>query len=233
MQYNNLQNQLHKAAENCSLCQYAGQEYPFAETWQVLMPWPETVRLPETATVAWQCLYTPNAKELPESITARHHFSGELPVFIYLEMVAEKDCKASVFMLALDGLGRLWLRDMPIPLTQEAMELQEQKDTRNSATIAAIAQALYRHGISFARFSTVYPVATPPAIRNQLGMQDSPIQWQPVGSFPHCLAAMPAPFACGILVQDSMERDAEKCIALDISGKLWWSPNGDALLTVV
>lgn len=100
---NNMQALLHKEAEDAALCQYAGMEYTFAETWEILDIFP--VCVPQFA-VNWQLC---SAKDvLEQGRLEKEAAEGKLPAFIYAEVCKEKDLGFLV-VFALDTSYRLWL----------------------------------------------------------------------------------------------------------------------------
>ena len=99
---NNMQAILHKEAENAALCQYAGMEYTFAETWDVL----ETFPMGAPRIVAeWQACSALDVME--QAKLEKEAWENGPPAFIYAEICKEKDLGFLV-MLALDTSYRLW-----------------------------------------------------------------------------------------------------------------------------
>ena len=99
---NNMQALLHREAENAALCQYAGMEFTFAETWEVLETFP--TGLPSFA-AEWQACSALDVLE--QAKLEKEAAQGKLPAFIYAEICREKDLGFLV-VLALDTSYRLW-----------------------------------------------------------------------------------------------------------------------------
>ncbi len=105
---NNMQAILHREAEDAALCQYAGRDFTFAETWEVLDIFP--VCVPQIAAGWLPC----SAKDvLEQGKLEKEAAEGKLPPFIYAEICREKDSrekdKGFLVMFALDTSYRLWL----------------------------------------------------------------------------------------------------------------------------
>ena len=94
---------LHKEAEDAALCQYAGRDYTFAETWEILDILP--VCVPQIA-ANWQLCSALDVVE--QAKLEKEAAEGKLPAFIYAEVCKEKDLGFLV-VFALDTSYRLWL----------------------------------------------------------------------------------------------------------------------------
>lgn len=103
---NNMQALLHREAENASLCQYAGMEYTFAETWQIVDIFPAIV--PQVI-IGWQLCSALDVVE--QARLEKEAAQGKLPAFIYAELCREKD-NGFLVMFALDASYRLWIRPL-------------------------------------------------------------------------------------------------------------------------
>lgn len=100
---NNMQALLHREAENAALCQYAGRDYTFAETWEVLDIFPVCV---PRIVGEWQACSALDVVE--QGKLEKEAAEGMLPPFIYAELCREKD-NGFLVMFALDTSYRLWI----------------------------------------------------------------------------------------------------------------------------
>lgn len=100
---NNMQAILHREAEDAALCQYAGMEYTFAESWQIVDIFP--VCVPQIVG-EWQACSALDVVE--QAKLEKEAEQGKLPAFIYAELCREKDTGFLV-MFALDTSYRLWI----------------------------------------------------------------------------------------------------------------------------
>lgn len=99
---NNMPALLHREAENAALCQYAGRDFTFAETWEVLETFPTGA--PRIG-AEWQACSALDVVE--QAKLEREAWENGPPAFIYAEICREKDTR-EVCLLALDASYRLW-----------------------------------------------------------------------------------------------------------------------------
>ena len=100
---NNVQALLHREAENAALCQYAGREFTFAATWEVLETFPTGA---PRIVGEWQACSALDVVE--QAKLEREAWENGPPAFIYAEMCREKDT-GLLALFALDTSYRLWL----------------------------------------------------------------------------------------------------------------------------